>query len=269
MSRRVRQDVQKITVITDLQIVDHTSLGALQQIIYSPDTSLKQWRHMVRDGTVKAKTSIVVLMVGNSQMPFPAGLSPNAQLKKLVLKVWQMWTWVRKVVVCGVLPRADRETEFENEVRVVNVAYAKAVRELRKHFVVAANTILLATHKLFLEKFEYFDFQTGHTAYQIRIVKPLDRYFVPGTKKLNKVGLFHLHSYVLQHLGLVQEMNDWNGIPTRSEPGDVQRAKRKAHMPVTRECSFSRNCFSSYFATVCSTPFSFKRCSRPLIKNSN
>ena len=229
MPRRVLQSSQQVMVLTDIPVTDHTSLDALCQTIYSPDTSMKQWRHMIRDGTIKAKTSTVVLLVGNSELPMDKALSPLGQLKKLVLRIWSRWAGiVRRVLVCSVLPHADKETQMENEVRLMNIGFAKAVRELRKHFPVVANTLMLGVHKLFLEKFEYFDFQQGHSAHMIRIVKPVSRYFVPGTPHLNQVGIFHLRSYFLQYLGVVSEMNTWQEMPVRSEPGDVQRAKRQA-----------------------------------------
>ena len=84
----------------------------------------------------------------------------------MVVRIWQKWgTKINCVLICSVLPRPDKETELENEMRIMNIGYAKAAREPRKHYPIAANTAMLSPPKLFLERFKYFDFGTGHTAY--------------------------------------------------------------------------------------------------------
>ena len=66
MARKVKQDTQKVTLLTDCMVVDHTGLEGFFQTIYSPDTSLQVWKHMVVEDTVSIKCQVVALLVGNS-----------------------------------------------------------------------------------------------------------------------------------------------------------------------------------------------------------
>ena len=72
------------------------------------------------------------------------------------------------------------------------------------------------------------DFATGLITHQIRVVKPMDCYFVAGTAQLNPVGLAHLKSYVLQFLGVLKGVNTWSGIPVRAELRHIQYQKCQA-----------------------------------------
>ena len=62
----------------------------------------------------------------------------------------------------------------------------------------------------------------------IRVMKLVSRYYHNGGPQLNKVGLYHLRSYVLQELGFLHEVNTWEGMSMRHEPREVQEAKRQA-----------------------------------------
>ena len=229
MARRVLQGANRVTVLTDVVFGDHTELDKYFQIIYSPDSTMADWKRMIRDKTVVIKCPIVALFVGNAQLPFPDDVSPSAQMKKLLLCLWETYEdKVKKVVVFTGLPRPDKETELETQIKLMNGGFYKSVREIKRFYPVARNTGVMPIHRLFLERYEYFDFTKGRTVYMVRIVKPVSRYYTPGTRKLNPVGLYHLRSHVLQELGLASNISSWEGMPTRMEPLEIQEDKRRA-----------------------------------------
>ena len=65
-------------------------------------------------------------------------------------------------------------------------------------------------------------------AFMHRIIKLVNRYFMAGTNELNNVGKFHLKSYVLQRIGVVNKLNDWDGIHVRNELRSVTHQKKLA-----------------------------------------
>ena len=228
MARIVRKQSQRVTVLTDIRFGDHSDLDRYFQVIYSPDTSLSAWKRMVKEDTITIKCNIVAILVGNSQVPFPPDVSVASQLKKLILAIWESHDKIRKVVVLTLLPRPDKECELEDPIKQANNSLYKAVREVRRFHVIARNTGVMPVHRLFLERYEYFDMAMGRTAYLLRIIKPVTRNFVAGSADLNVLGLYHIRSYVLQELGILSNVNTWDGIPNRWEPTHIQAAKRHA-----------------------------------------
>ena len=130
----------------------------------------------------------------------------------------------------------DKEVELEEEVKSLNNAFYKAVREIRKFYPNAHNTGVMPMHRLFLERYEYFDFGMGHTAYHLRVIKLVSLYFANGGPNLNKVGLYHLRSYVLQELGFLSGVNSWEGLQNKREPEEIQENKRAVWLQ-TREAA--------------------------------
>ena len=62
----------------------------------------------------------------------------------------------------------------------------------------------------------------------IRVVRPTDRYFVPGTLQLNAVSKYHLKSYLLQYVGILDGVNTWSHLPLVQEHPDLQYQKKAA-----------------------------------------
>ena len=248
--RKVREDCQRITVLANLPFADHTPLDTYFQTIYCPDTSMSACKRMVKDEVITIKCKLVVLLVGNAQVPFPQNLSPAAQLKKvpfpqnlspaaqlkkLVQAIWDKYSKkIKKVIVLTVLPQLDRESELEEEIKTINAGFMRAVWELKRFSPGgnAKNTGLLPAHRLFLEQYEYFDFSRGSTAYQIRVIKPVSCNYINGGPRLNKVGLYQLRSYVLQEIGILTGVNSWDGIPVKRQPEEVQKDLCKAWLKV-------------------------------------
>ena len=215
-------------MITDVPVVDHSSLDQYFQTIFSPDTSLQAWYRMITEGTVVIKHSMAVLLVGNVQVLFPAELSVSGQFKKLILAIWEKYQKkLKKLIVLTCMPRPDKESELE-EVKKVNNGIFKAVREVKRHFQMARSTGVLPTHQLFLEWYEYFDFGMGHMACQIRVIKPVTLHFNSGKSTLNTNGIYHLRSYILQEVGVLAGVNSWQGMTSKAEPEEIQRDKRQA-----------------------------------------
>ena len=155
MSRHVKMGVNKVTILSDLQVGNHTGLDEHFQLIYSPDTSLQAWRRMIAEGTVVVKCAILAVMVGSSQLPLDKKFSAAAQFRKLLNVIWEKYAKkVKKVIVLTVLPRPDREVELEEEVKRMNNGICQAVREIKKFNVQAKNTGVIPVHRLFLERYE-------------------------------------------------------------------------------------------------------------------
>ena len=229
MARRVKEVDHKISVLTDIQFMDFTELDAYFQTIYCPEATLADWRRYLRERKVVIKCKVVLLLVGNSQISLSPELSVAAQMKKLICAIWEVCEGVKKVVVGTLLPRPDKELETEQELKDFNNGLQKAVREGRKYLTPGGkNTGVMPLCHLFLERYEYFVFGAGCTVYMIRVRKPVSRYFVNGGPKLNKIGMYHLCSYILQELGFLSGVNTWDGIPLQREPPEIQQDKRLA-----------------------------------------
>ena len=54
-----------------------------------------------------------------------------------------------------------------------------------------------------MERYKYCHLSTAQTVTMVWVVQPKDKFFVAGMPKLNLVGLYHLKSYVLQHVGIL------------------------------------------------------------------
>ena len=200
-TRRVAEVTPQVTLITDLDLQDGTSLDGYFQFIYDRGTTMAGMRELVHDGVVMVRAPYVWILMGNNQIPLCEHISSTSQMKKLVTQLLQTFPLTIQMIYVGtVLPREDREVELEAEVKKMGHGFAQGVQDLRRHAPhISERVQSVAVHKLFLECFKYFDLVTGHRASHLRIVKPVYRYFVPGTPKLNPVGLYHLKSYILQY----------------------------------------------------------------------
>ena len=93
----------------------------------------------------------------------------------------------------------------------------------------------MAVQRLFIERYSYFDMNRGRDAVMVRILRPLDRYYGADQKSLNHIGLYHLKSFFLVQVGILEkEANTWSGIVKRREPVDVHEAKREAFQKTQR-----------------------------------
>ena len=222
-------DTQVITLITDIQLNDFSPMDKYFQTVCIPNCAMTQWQRMIRKREFQIKCELVWIMVGNSELPFPCDLSAINQMRKLIMCIiGKSSRKFAKIVVGSVLPRLDKEVQLEQQVMDMNLGFSAAVKDLRRNQPLAKNVEWLPVHKLFLERYEFVDFGSGLITHQIRIRKPIDRYFVPGMAKLNPVGLAHLCSYVLQTLGILTGVNTWSGIPVRMEPREIQEEKCRA-----------------------------------------
>ena len=149
------------------------------------------------------------------------------QLKKLINTIVKVYPLlVGKIWVAGVLPRVGREVELEAVVKAMKNSFAQAVQDLKRYFHLGKRVEFVPTHWLFLERYKYCDLVTGQDAVMTRIVKPLDRYFVPGTPTLNLVGKYHLKSYLLQTADVLHGVNLWQGVGNVQEPEEMRQQKR-------------------------------------------
>ena len=73
-------------------------------------------------------------------------------------------------------------------------------------------------HKVVLERYKFFDLNSGLMVVQARIVKPIDRLFIPGTARLNLVGKYQVKAHVWQIIGLMHHVSSWEGMPLCREP---------------------------------------------------
>ena len=151
---------------------------------------------------------------GKCTGPLTPGLSAKNQMKKMVLELIKQWgTKISKIWIGTLFHRPDREVELEGSLWKMNSAFAGAVKDLRNHAHEKKRVEFLVVHKLFLERFCYVDILTGHEACHLWIIKPTSTHFVAGSRDLNPVGLYHLKSYILQVVGVLQQVNTWTGIP--------------------------------------------------------
>ena len=229
MARRVTPGQQRVTVLTDRNLADGSTVDKYFQYVSIPDITLGEWRRKLREGEIQFRCDTVWLMVGNTEVPLDPTMTAVSQMRKLVLcLVTNCHRKLKKICVTSVLPRPDREVMLEEHIKDINLGYVDAVKDLKRNFSIARMVEWVPTHKLFLENFRFMDVGTGKKTTHVRIIKPVDRYFIPGTKDLNVVGLYHLKSYMLQHLKILEEVNVWSGMRTVDEPEEIQREKRTA-----------------------------------------
>ena len=235
MARRVWESTQSVTLITDLQLMDHSSLDQYFQVVYWPNTSLAEWRALLKQKSIKFKCDFVWVMIGNTDIPWNEQLSVESQFKKLIQCIVKYaGRKIKRLYIGAILPRADKEVKYADNIRMVNAGINKAVRDLKRSNNTYRGTMSLCfvpVQKLFLERYTYFDLMCGQTTNMTRIIRPLDRYFVPGRSQLNACGLYHIRSYVLKIIGILpSESNAWDGIPRRREPIGVTNQKREAFL---------------------------------------
>ena len=232
--RRVKQSTQKITVLTDVKLVDYTTLDQYFQVEYYGKVSLREWRNMLKNGLVKIKCDVVWVLTGASDLPWNHQFSRENQVRKLIHAIiHHAGRKLKAVYMSGVIPRPDKELALEHEIKDFNAAINSVVKDMRKNSSALKNTklVYLAVQRLFLERFSYFDMNTGKDAVIVRILRPVDRYFGMDRKTLNNIGLYHLKSFFLVQIGILdRDSNSWTGMVKRKEPVDVREAKKEAFM---------------------------------------
>ena len=230
-SRMIKVTKPELTVLTDVEIQDGTSLDAHLQVHYERGTTMAGFWSMIKDMQITIRTSLVWLQVGNCQIPFAPirHVSPVNQLKKLVTLLIKMYPLtIKRVYVASVLPRADHEAELENDIMEFNRGLSQAVRELKRYDKLGKWVVFVPVHCIFLERYKYVNLSTGQLAHMVRIVKPLERYFMVGTPKLNPVGKYHLKSFMLQMAGVLTEVNSWVEMPQVVDHPEMQKQKKQA-----------------------------------------
>ena len=204
----VRQGSPEVTFISDLEIVDGSAMDQHFKFVCERGMTMAIFHAMIKDGEVQINTRIVWLLVGNCQIPISKHISLVGQIKKLVNTLVKMYPLsVHRVVVSGVLSRPDREVELEKDVKDMNCGLSQGVQDLKRHQHLGRRVCYEPVQRIFLEPFKYCDLVTSQTATMVQVVQPKDRYFVAGTPKLNLVGLYHLKSFILQKLNILQGVN--------------------------------------------------------------
>ena len=227
--RHVLEDKPVIMLLLDVELADGALLDWHFRFVCDRETTMLGFHDMIRKGNINIVTRTVRLLVGNCQIPISKHVGPVGQTKKLVNTIIKAYPLlVHKIVVAGILPRPDREVGLEADVKDMNKGMAQAVQELKRYHHVGKRVEYLPVHKIFLEHFQYCDLQTGQLAMTVHVVRPKDQYFVQGTPKLNFVGLYHLKSYLLQSLGVLEGINSWTGILKVWEHPEMQAMKKQA-----------------------------------------
>ena len=232
LKREVIKGATKITWIMDYNYMDHTSYDLHFQPYYHADYTLQQWKDFIKQGKVVHKHDQVILSVGNCLVGLPEGQSVRSQMKKLIQDTLRHLPWIRKLYISSILPRPDREVEMEGTVRQINIGIAAAVKFVRDSSKSLHDVIkYLPFHKIFIEELEYFDVYRGHTATLTRVIKPVDKNFYPGTRRLNEKGLKRLRKKILETAGILEGTSlslDWSYVQHRAEPAKVTNALRHA-----------------------------------------
>ena len=202
--RTVLMNSQKVTLMSDYVLLDHTSLDRYVQGIERPAWTIADWRREISNGTVRIRNKIVWIMLGSVDMQQKTEGKIANKLRKLIIDVFNYSGQdIQIVYVSTILPVANKEVEFQDVVRANNIQIAKMARELRMF--THRPVRVLALHKLVLEKFRYFDLNTGLMSLQFRIIKPVDRLFEVGQSRLNPIGRYDIKAYALQHMGIARK----------------------------------------------------------------
>ena len=156
-----------------------------------------------------------------------------SKIRRLVNAIYTTYEVVKHVYVCLIMPRADQEVVWQEKVRSNNLEIARMVCDVRKfnHRLIE----FVPVHKVVLEKYWFFDMESGMMAVQVRIVKPIDRLFVPGTATLNLVGKYQVKAFLWQKLGILTQISMWDGMPVHKEPVTVTSEKRMAWEEVEKQ----------------------------------
>ena len=230
--RRVSEVTQKVSVITDVNMLDHGELDAYLQVICVKNGSMAEWRNSIKKNDVNIKCDVVWVMVGQAMLPWDEKLSPVNQMKKLLNELLQYRRRkFKKIFVGSIIPRPSKEIKYEADLREVNVGFKKAVREIRhlKRQVRGTVVTFVPTHKLVMERYVYFDMAAKGMASLLRVVRPSTVYFKPGGGELNAAGLQHVKSYMLGVMGFLdRDVNQWRKMPVTHESREIQEQKRKA-----------------------------------------
>ena len=103
-------------------------------------------REKITKREVTINCAIVVLLIGNNQIPWGPNLGPRAQMKKLIQAIFTTYgRKVRKIWVGTVIPRPNREVELEDEVSKINIGFSKAAKDMKRHTFEAKRVEYLAS----------------------------------------------------------------------------------------------------------------------------
>ena len=211
-TRKVVQGQQKVTVLTDVVLNDHSDYDKYFQFVYQPGAKILEWRNMLKDRDIRLKCDVVWIMIGQAELPIKGEFSLTNQMKKLVHDLTNYaGRKLRHIYIGVVLPRPDKEVEWENNIRDLNEGFALAARDLRRHGQRTRNVTWMPLQHLVLERYKYFESNQGHVVSYLRIVKAVDRYFqkVGEEYKLNAVGLQHVRAYFLKAAGFLTGVSMW------------------------------------------------------------
>ena len=83
--RTVSQHQQKVTLLTDVKLMDHSEFDKYFQVIFFPGVKMVEWRNMLKNQDFRIKCDVVWIMIGDGELPLRApDFSPVNQMRKLL-----------------------------------------------------------------------------------------------------------------------------------------------------------------------------------------
>ena len=125
---------QKITMLTDVDLPDHTELDKHFQFIVNKDWKITEWCKAIEEGSIKIKCKIVLIMVGQVDLRNQTEGKIGNKLRKLVMHVFNLAGMaVMSVYTASILPQADAEVVYQEMVWEANGNIAKMSKDVKKY----------------------------------------------------------------------------------------------------------------------------------------
>ena len=167
----------------------------------------------IQRGTIDLRSHVIVVALGNCQIPLRIGENLGTQIKRLVDAIQLVKnTQSTTILVCAILPRPILEKQMQQQVIQANNDINRSVKQMVKFK--GLNVKFIHIQHLFLEKIRVV---TGHGGWKqmVQVRTPHVKFFKPGTNSLNAGGIFMLRSYLLDEIGVTKNASVAFQIPVK------------------------------------------------------
>lgn len=177
-----------------------------------------------RTGDIIPKFNLIVLSVGNNQLPLKKGENLGTQLQRMIPEI-RKFKPLAEIVVLGMIPRGDNEQYLAPMFMVINEQLSKACKFMARRKGMEIRFVPI--HKLFLERFKFKDPSSGNAMQKLRLIRPLTTYFRQDLNFLNQAGLNLLREFLLDSLQITHNTCTWAGAKTVSSTDEGSGSKQK------------------------------------------
>ena len=218
------QRTHNILVVSDVNTPPTSQLQRYCRFVFWPENNILWLTEALKQQRVKLHGDKIVLMIGNAEINSRMHVSLN-MVRNLLQEV-RKWATDVPIFVVGILPRAEKHDSVTPLIVSLNSLLEKVCGHMKNSQ--SMDVTFVSAHKIFLERYKFYDFDLKEDIIETRIIQPVTTFFESeNCCTLNELGIRRLYRFLLGEVGVLEKRWKWSRMDIQCETELDEESRRK------------------------------------------